>query len=129
MALQQRQAAPFGSWKSPVSAALVAEASNVYSEPKIATDGSVFFLEMRPSEKGRYVILHVSPDGQVEDVLPPEFNARDRVHEYGGAAYSISLDGSTICFSNFADQRIYRIKKGSRLSLLLPPPMSFTRIL
>ncbi|HYB04078.1 MAG TPA: prolyl oligopeptidase family serine peptidase, partial [Nitrososphaerales archaeon] len=114
MALKEKQIALFGSWKSPISAALVAESSNVYSEPKIAADGSVFFLEMRPSEKGRYVIIRASPGAQVEDVIPPEFNARDRVHEYGGAAYAISPDGSTVYFSNFADQRIYRIKKGSR---------------
>jgi dipeptidyl aminopeptidase/acylaminoacyl peptidase len=114
MAPDEKQIAPFGSWKSPISAALVAEFSNVYSEPKIAADGSVFFLEMRPSEKGRYVILRASPDGMVEDVIPPEFNARDRVHEYGGAAYAISRDGSMVFFSNFIDQRIYHIKKGSR---------------
>ena len=34
------------------------------------------------------------------------FNARTRVHEYGGGAYAVR-DGA-LYFSNFADQRLYQ---------------------
>ncbi len=63
-------------------------------------------------EKGRYAIVSVSSDGKVEDVIPKEFNARNRVHEYGGGSYEISRDGSVIFFSNFADEHVYRVLIG-----------------
>ena len=125
MAQNERCTAPYGSWKSPISAKLVAESSSVFYEPKIAENGTVFFLEMRPSEKGRYVILRVTPEGEVQDALPLEFNARDRVHEYGGASYTISRDGSSVYFSNFVDQRIYRIDGDSKVTPITSPSEVF----
>lgn len=109
MAQNRATLAPFGSWKSPVTAEMVAASSNVYYEPKFSEDGTLFFLEMRPSEQGRYVLVRVSPRGQIEDVIPKNFNARDRVHEYGGGSYTVSKDGLTAFFSNFSDQRLYKI--------------------
>ena len=66
---------------------------------------------MRPTESGRYVIVRRTPDGQTTDVTPFPFNARTRVHEYGGAAFIVK-DG-TVYFSNFTDQRLYRQAVGS----------------
>ena len=48
----------------------------------------------------------------MRDVTPTGFNARTRVHEYGGGDYTVA-DG-TIVFSNFADQRLYRQSIGAR---------------
>jgi dipeptidyl aminopeptidase/acylaminoacyl peptidase len=60
---------------------------------------------MRPSEGGRSVIVRRDSDGVTGDVIPPPFNARTRVHEYGGGDYVVS--DSAVYFSNFADQRLY----------------------
>ena len=57
------------------------------------------------------MIVRRAPDGKINDVTPPPFNARTRVHEYGGGAYIVSE--GTIYFSNFTDQRIYRQTAGS----------------
>lgn len=106
--------APNGSWKSPISAAMVAASSSVYYEPKIAND-RVFFLEMRPSERGRFAIVSGDQQGKVEDVISEEYNARTRVHEYGGGSYCVTSDGSQLFFSNFSDQKVYR-KRDGRIS-------------
>src|SRR5215510_345140 len=96
--------APYGSWKSPITAEVVA-AGEVGLE-QIRLDGSdVYWIERRSREGGRKVIVRRSADGQVADVTPIGFNARTRVHEYGGGDYVVS-DG-TIIFSNFVDQRLY----------------------
>ena len=59
-----------------------------------------------------------SSDGTSADVTPAEFNARTRVHEYGGGDYAVS-DG-TLIFSNFTDQRLYRQEHGSEPKPLTP---------
>ncbi len=97
--------APYGSWRSPISADLLVGQTVGLSE--IALDGDdVYWLEARPYEAGRSVIVRRMPDGQVSDVTPPGFNARTRVHEYGGGAYAVH--GGIVYFSNFGDQRLYR---------------------
>jgi len=49
----------------------------------------------------------MSADGKLTDLNPPPLNARSTVHEYGGGAYLAA--GGSVFFSNFADQRLYRI--------------------
>jgi dipeptidyl aminopeptidase/acylaminoacyl peptidase len=71
---------------------------------------NIFWSEMRPSEKGRSVVVKRSPNGSITDVTPDGFSARTRVHEYGGGDYLIAR-GITF-FSNFSDQRIY-VQQGS----------------
>ncbi len=70
----------------------------------------MYWVEGRASEGGRYVIVKRAHSGEISDVTPVAFNVRTRVHEYGGAAYTV--DRGTIYFSNFADQRIYRQAAG-----------------
>jgi dipeptidyl aminopeptidase/acylaminoacyl peptidase len=73
-------------------------------EPRLA-GGLVYWLEQRPTEGGRTVLVRLNDD-RPTDVTPPEFNVRTRVHEYGGGSYLVT--GKTIFFSNFDDQRLYR---------------------
>jgi dipeptidyl aminopeptidase/acylaminoacyl peptidase len=102
--------APYGSWKSPITAGIVA-AGEVGLE-QVRLDGAdIYWIERRSQEGGRKVIVRCSPDGQLTDMTPVGFNARTRVHEYGGGDYAVS-DG-TIIFSNFADQRLYLQCPGS----------------
>ena len=107
--MAQPQVAPYGSWKSPISANLISTEGRRIIEA-LADGEDIYWIEMRPTESGRYVIVRRTKDGQRPDVTPPPFNARTRVHEYGGAAFVVS-DG-TVYFSNFEDQRLYRQTSG-----------------
>ncbi len=92
---------------------------------QLALDGDdIYWLEQRPQEKGRYVIVRRTPDGAVVDVNPAPFNARTRVHEYGGASFIV--DGGVVYFSNFEDQRLYRQEPGSSPEPLTPPAPGVT---
>jgi dipeptidyl aminopeptidase/acylaminoacyl peptidase len=101
----QVKVSPYGSWKSPITSDLIV--SGTIGLVQIALDGeNVYWIEARPTEKGRCVIVKLAPDGARTDVTPPPFNARTRVHEYGGGSFAVS--NGTVYFSNFADQRLYR---------------------
>ena len=103
---------PYGSWRSPVTAdAIVA---GVIGLSQIQLDGDdIYWVEQRPAEAGRNVVVRRRPGGVIDDITPAGFNARTRVHEYGGGAYLVKQ--GTVWFSNFADQRLYRQDPG------LPP--------
>ena len=97
--------APYGSWKSPITSELIVSA--VVDLGQLAFDGNdVYWIEQRPTEDGRNVVVQRTPDGRTVDRTPPPFNARTRVHEYGGGAYVVQ--NGSLYFSNFADQRVYR---------------------
>lgn len=94
--------APYGSWKSPITADVLLGDTVGLSQPLI--DGaSVYWTEGRPQEAGRNVIVRWTA-GARQDVTPPGFNARTRVHEYGGGHYTV--DDGVVYFANFADQRL-----------------------
>jgi len=103
------QVAPYGSWKSPISIDMLLKGQVVFSMPR--WDGEdLYWTERRPHEAGRQVIVRRAATGAITDVTPAGFNARTRVHEYGGGQYAVS-DG-TIWFANYDDQRIYRQQQG-----------------
>lgn len=102
--MTDRITAPYGSWKSPITSALIVSKS-IYVGAISLFGEDIYWLELRPQEEGRLVLVQRKPDGQARDVTPPPFNVRTRVHEYGGGAYIIV--GETIYFSNFSDQRVY----------------------
>lgn len=100
-----QQTAPYGSWKSSITSDLIVAATIGLGQ--IALDGdTVYWSEARPTEGGRNVVVRWSPDGQTTDLLPAPFNARTRVHEYGGGAFAVHQD--VVYFSHFPDQRLYR---------------------
>ncbi|MBI4259124.1 MAG: S9 family peptidase, partial [Actinobacteria bacterium] len=96
---------PFGAWESPISATLLAESGIRLQEVQLDGDDA-YWLEGRPTEAGRYVVVRRSPEGDVAEVTPPGFNVRTRVHEYGGGSYVVH--GGKVFSSSFADQRLYR---------------------
>lgn len=102
--------APYGSWKSPITSDLIVKESIGLSQVKLDGD-DLYWIEMRPSEGGRQVIVRHPSDGQSVDVTPREFNARTRVHEYGGGDYAVHA--GVVYFSNFGDQELYRQMVGS----------------
>jgi dipeptidyl aminopeptidase/acylaminoacyl peptidase len=102
--------APFGTWPSPIRIDDVVGGVIGLGEPWIDGDDT-YWLENRPSEAGRRVLVRSSLDGSIVDVLPPSFNVRTRVHEYGGGSYVVA--GGVVVFSNFADGRLYRLDPGA----------------
>jgi dipeptidyl aminopeptidase/acylaminoacyl peptidase len=104
------QIASYGSWKSPITAQMIVTAANGLGRI-VLDDDSMYWIERRPSEGGRNALVRRSSDGTITDMLPQPFNARTRVHEYGGGDFTVS--NGVIYFSNFADQRLYRLLPGS----------------
>jgi dipeptidyl aminopeptidase/acylaminoacyl peptidase len=107
--------APYGSWKSPITSDLIVKESIGLSQLRLVED-NVYWIEMRPSEGGRQVIVRHAANGQRIDLIPAGFNARTRVHEYGGGDYVV--DGDAVYFSNFSDQQIYRVSNGGNPELV-----------
>jgi dipeptidyl aminopeptidase/acylaminoacyl peptidase len=110
---------PYGSWKSPITSDLIVAQSIALSEVRL-DGGSVYWLEGRPQEHGRYVVVRGGGDGGATDVTPQPFNARTRVHEYGGGSWTVQ-DG-VVYFSNFADGHLYRQTAGVEPQALTPAP-------
>ncbi len=97
--------APFGSWKSPITSDLIV-CKTIGLGGVVADGDDIYWLEIRPNEKGRNVLVKYNPNGEAIEITPQPFNVRSRVHEYGGGAFLVSA--GTIYFSNFIDGRIYR---------------------
>jgi dipeptidyl aminopeptidase/acylaminoacyl peptidase len=106
--------ARYGAWRSPITAKSIAYGGVGLSEPRV--DGeTIYWIESRPAEGGRSVVVTRDPDGTARDAIPAEYNARTRIHEYGGAAYAVS-DG-LLLFSNFSDNHVYRMDGGQAVPL------------
>ncbi len=103
----KREIKPYGSWNSPVSSAIVAS-GGIRLEQVTLEGKSVYWIEGRPAEGGRSVICKYEPPDLVNDAIAADFNARTRVHEYGGGAYVV--DSGEIYFCNFADNQIWAQK-------------------
>jgi dipeptidyl aminopeptidase/acylaminoacyl peptidase len=101
--------APYGSWRSPITLDALVEQTVDFAFP-LATLRFTYWSERRPAQGGRVVVVRQRNDGSgpAEDVFGRDFNARTLAHEYGGLAYAVHKD-DTLYFSNFADQRLYRI--------------------
>jgi dipeptidyl aminopeptidase/acylaminoacyl peptidase len=99
----------YGSWRSPItSEAIVAETIALGG---VTVDGEhIYWLEGRPQEGGRNVLVRLTADGDTEDITPAPFNVRSRVHEYGGGSYLIVA--GTIYFCNDSDQCLYKQEIG-----------------
>ncbi|THH32604.1 hypothetical protein EUX98_g1574 [Antrodiella citrinella] len=106
-----KQTAPFGTWKSPITAAAIAAQSRTGGVEDVYLDkvtGEVYFAQKRLEENGRSAVVNAVTE---EDVLDTQWDARTKVHEYGGAA-AVLHDG-TLYFSHFGDNRVYMKKEGS----------------
>ncbi len=111
------QTAAHGAWKSPITSDRIVAESVRLGSAKLSAD-AVYWLEGRPSEGGRSVVVRRGRGGSAEDLTPTPFNVRTRAHEYGGGAYW--LDGETLYFSHDKDQRLYRLRPGGEPEALTP---------
>jgi dipeptidyl aminopeptidase/acylaminoacyl peptidase len=102
----------YGSWPSPISAAKVCEQATPLREPAFdPDDGDVlYWIECRPTEGGRQVLLRRRADGSATEVLPAGFNTRTRVYEYGGRGYGVRA--GIVVASDFGDDRLYLLPAG-----------------
>ncbi len=111
------QTAPFGSWRSPITSNWIVAQSIGLGAPALEGD-DLYWIEVRIAEGGRYVVVKRGPDGRTADLTAPPFNVRTRVHEYGGGAFVAA--GGALYFSNFSDQRLYRLAPGGAPKPLTP---------
>ncbi|MEP6757711.1 MAG: prolyl oligopeptidase family serine peptidase [Actinomycetota bacterium] len=102
--------APYGAWPSPITADMLATTAIGLGEAWL-DDGIAYWLEMRPTEGGRYVVVKGDPHSEPVDVTPEGFDARTMVHEYGGGSYTVRH--GTVFFSNMPDARLYRQDPGA----------------
>ncbi|KAJ4817580.1 Dipeptidyl peptidase family member 6 [Rhynchospora pubera] len=121
MSSPEKKTAPYGSWKSPISADVVSGAEKRLGGIAIAGDGRLVWIESRPEERGRAVI--VKEPGESEDkpvdLIPENFAARTLAQEYGGG--TLAIKDTTIIFSNYKDQRLYKHSIGGSSPVPLTP--------
>ena len=113
-----RSVAPYGSWRSPIGIDAVVGDSIQLAEPWLDGD-DIYWLEGRPKEGGRRVLVRRDATGATVELTPAPANVRTRVHEYGGGSYTVA--GGTVVYSNFADGRLYRLDPGSPVAVPLTP--------
>jgi dipeptidyl aminopeptidase/acylaminoacyl peptidase len=100
---------PHGTWNSPITVESVTAAQKRFTN--IVIDGNdIYWDEMRPNEGGRTIIVKHTPDGKTVDMTPVNYSARSRVHEYGGAPFTVH--NGEIFWVGDKDQRIYRGSAG-----------------
>ncbi len=108
----------YGSWKSPLTSHMVASGTTRFESQLATFNDEVYWAESRPDEEGRYVIVHWTQGRGRMDLNPKPYSARTRVHEYGGGAFLV--DNGTVYFSNFTDQRLYKLTTNSEVKPVTP---------
>lgn len=100
------QTLSYKQWQAAITPEQIFSATITFSDVKVdASTNATYWLEGRPFDKGRYVIVRKTAAGE-EDLTPKQYNVRTKVHEYGGAPYTIK--GNVLCFANYADQVLYK---------------------
>lgn len=113
------QTKPYGTWSSPISAAYAAAASGGPQWSDFV-EGELWWAESRADEGGRVTVLRGREGGEPEELLPAPWNARNRVHEYGGRPWA-AVRGRLV-FTNWDDQRIYVRDTDGSITPLTPEP-------
>ena len=107
----------YGAWPSPIAADMLA-AQSVRLGAVAMDGGAALWVEGRPSDGGRNVLVRTESAASAADLTVAPFNVRSRVHEYGGGAFAV-LDG-VVWFVNDDDQRVYRLERGAQAVALTP---------
>lgn len=110
-------ALPCGAWPSPLTPARVAAGAVSLAFAGMAR-GSLHWVESRPAEQGRSVLVAQRADGSVVDALGPGANVRSRVHEYGGQPWAAV--GDLLLVAQFDDQRLRVVRAEGAESVLTP---------
>ncbi|MFC0543088.1 prolyl oligopeptidase family serine peptidase [Kutzneria chonburiensis] len=111
--------ASYGTWVSPLAAQDVAAAGGSVQWVDLR-DGETWWAESRPDEGGRVALMRSGgPGEQPRQVLDAPWNARNRVHEYGGRPWAFV--GDKIVFTHWVDQRVYAVDPADTAA---PSPIS-----
>lgn len=138
-----------GSWKSPITTDLIVQSAirllGLYSI-KTPTSTQLYWLESRPKEQGRYVLVKYQATAAAQKEQDVNYdssvNIRTTVHEYGGAplvlvnkgkskSNSSDVDVIEMYYSNFADQKLYRYQlppNDDNSPTSPPPPVALTSV-
>lgn len=111
---------PYGSWPSTITSQQLTQKTVRLCEPQL-DNGHCYWLEQRPEEQGRCVVV-CRPSGSdtSHDISPKGISVRTKAHEYGGGSYLV--DNDTLYFVNGDDQRVYSVPvEGNREPLVLSP--------
>jgi dipeptidyl aminopeptidase/acylaminoacyl peptidase len=111
------QQAPYGTWRSPLPASDVARSAIALNYLQVV-EGIPYWVESRPEERGRSVLVTAATNCSIRELTPVGFNVRSRVHEYGGTPYAVTR--TAIYFSNYMDQRVY-VQRGSETPVAFTP--------
>lgn len=105
-----------GSWESPITTDAILASSISISSLHSSPSGSLIWIESRPEEAGRNALVERTADGVLSEIIPVEiqldgkpFNARSRVHEYGGGSFAVS--GDSLYFAEFSTGAIFKTMK------------------
>jgi hypothetical protein len=99
---------PYGEWQSPVTPEQVAAAGVDLGHLALA-GAAAYWLERRPSEDGRGVVVRDGDGSDHEPVTPDDHDVRTLVHEYGGGDFAVAEDGDALYYARMTDQRLYRV--------------------
>lgn len=126
--MSKPQEAPYGTWRSPLSADIFAAGAVSLKEVVVSvssqqpnlsvvlallmfrqqSNSRIYLLEVRPAESGRGCIVEIGDDGcSHRDILPKEYNALTHVHEYGGASFAVKSNTGHIIFSDFESNLVF----------------------
>lgn len=104
--MHAKTTAPYGTWPSPVTPELASGGTLGLSE--LAVDGgSVYWLELRPAERGRRALVRWTAGADPAAVVPAGADVGTRVHEMGGGAYAVR--GGRIVYSERSDGSVWML--------------------
>ncbi|MFD5468099.1 alpha/beta hydrolase family protein [Kitasatospora sp. NPDC127059] len=123
------RSAPYGTWPSPVTPADVVR-SGVLVEWVGFLGADPCWTEVLPEDGGRNALMRRGPDGAAVQVLPPGWDVRSGVIEYGGRPWTAVSDRADdgVVFSHRGDQRLYRWSPGREPVPLSPEPPAGTQL-
>ena len=108
---------PFGSWASDITTDMIS--GSIIGLGQLSLDNSnIYWTEMRPSENGRTLLMGLDNNGKIEELLPKQFNIRNRVHEYGGGSFT--LNNGTVFFIDSKNHGIFKMRLDENINDRIP---------
>lgn len=118
----QKSVAPYGSWVSPLIASSIFESSDNIGYLTVEAS-ELYFIEARAAAEGRNILVKLAVNGDLQPLTSSSLSVRTRVHEYGGRSYLVN--GKDIYYSDFVDQKIYRLTPGAEPQPLTPDGLRY----